>query len=98
MRGGGKDFYSNFALEFEIGGAIDRAHSAATEFAVESIAFTQDRPERGDTRSQLIRKDARLGGIIGPIIGHISFDIYHLSFEDLRSHKRSALLEAEGLQ
>ncbi len=67
-------------MEFEIGGAIDSAHSAATEFAVEAIALAQHCARCGKrSRPQLIREDLRLLGI-GPIIGHMSFAIYHLSF------------------
>ena len=57
----GDEFYCDFALELEVSGAKDCAHAAATELAVEPVAFAQDRAKsRGSRRAEVIRKDARL--------------------------------------
>src|SRR5215210_5345564 len=58
-----ENLYSNFALELEIGGAIDGTHTAASEFAVEPVAFAQDCAGTGDSGAQLIRKDEGLLGV-----------------------------------
>jgi len=58
-----ENFDGDFSLKFEIGGAIDGTHATATEFTVESIAVAQNRADKGNSRAQLIRKDARLLGV-----------------------------------
>src|SRR6185503_18335949 len=45
-----EEFYCDFALEFEIGGAKDGAHTAATDLTIEPVAFAQDCAGRGDSR------------------------------------------------
>jgi len=50
-------------LEFEIGGAIDGSHAAASEFAVEAVAIAQDATECRDAGAQILREKLGLLGI-----------------------------------
>src|ERR1700752_415325 len=60
LRSGGENFDGDFSLQFQIGGAIDSSHATASELTIESVAVTQNCAQEGDSRAQLIRKDARL--------------------------------------
>jgi hypothetical protein len=53
----GKNFDGDFAFEFEVSRAIDRAHAAAAEFAVEAVAFAQNGAERQPDGAQLAREN-----------------------------------------
>lgn len=57
---GGEDFDGDFAMELEIGGAIDRAHAAASEFAVEAVTIAQDGAQRRDVRAQIVGEELGL--------------------------------------
>jgi hypothetical protein len=42
-------FHRHFAVQLQIGGAIDDAHAAAADFTVEAIPLTQYRPRHDRT-------------------------------------------------
>src|SRR5689334_21746980 len=48
---GREDFHGDFALELEIGSAIDGAHAAATELAVETVAIAQNCAGKRNSRA-----------------------------------------------
>src|SRR6185369_3539145 len=60
LAGGGKNFDRDFALQFEIRCAIDRAHAAAAEFAVEPVTVAQDRAWRETGMTKFVRENLGL--------------------------------------